>query len=98
MSFVFHPEARFEFLEATRYYTRKEEGLGLRFTSQIRDAVAKIIEAPRRWNILEGEVRRYLIKIFPYGVLYTAEIDHILIIAVMHCRREPGYWRHRLSP
>lgn len=32
---------------------------------------------------------------FPYAVLYTIEVDYILLIAVMHCHREPGYWSRR---
>ena len=36
-----------------------------------------------------------LSKVFPYAVLYSIEPDYILVVAVMHCRREPGYWRNR---
>ena len=34
---------------------------------------------------------------FPYGILYTVERDSILILAVMHCSRKPGYWKRRLG-
>jgi hypothetical protein len=37
-----------------------------------------------------------LTRVFPYAVLYTIELDYVLIIAVMHTHREPGYWRRRL--
>lgn len=30
-----------------------------------------------------------------YGILYTIEQDYILILAVMHCSREVGYWKNR---
>jgi hypothetical protein len=40
--------------------------------------------------------RGCLTHVFPHGILYTIEQDHILILAVMHCSREPGYWRYRL--
>jgi hypothetical protein len=59
--------------------------------------VAKIRASPERWRILEGNVRRCLTRVFPYAVLYSIETDYVLIIAVMHCRREPGYWRDRLK-
>jgi len=45
---------------------------------------------------MEEDVCRFLTKIFPYAVLYTIERDYILIAAVMHCHREPGYWHHRI--
>jgi hypothetical protein len=41
-------------------------------------------------------VRRCLTHVFPYGVLYTVEPDFILIVAVMHGSREPGYWKRRV--
>ena len=34
---------------------------------------------------------------FPYAVLYSTEPQYILILAVMHHRREPGYWRDRIA-
>lgn len=40
---------------------------------------------------MDEDVRRCLTHVFPYGVLYTIEADFILVVAVMHCSREPGY-------
>jgi hypothetical protein len=42
-------------------------------------------------------VRRCLVHVFPYAVLFSIEPDHVLIIAITHCSREPGYWRHRIG-
>ena len=58
--------------------------------------IARVVVTPDRWRILEEDVRRCLVRVFPYAVLYTIETDYILILAVMHGKREPGYWRHRL--
>lgn len=44
---------------------------------------------------MEEDVRRRLTPVFPYAVLYTVEDTHVLILAVMHCHRKPGYWRKR---
>lgn len=46
---------------------------------------------------MEDDIRRFLVRRFPYGILYTIEADHILILAIMHLSREPGYWRHRVA-
>ncbi|MEH2159505.1 MAG: hypothetical protein V7K38_00285 [Nostoc sp.] len=40
---------------------------------------------------------RCLTRKFPYGILYTIQEDYILILAVMHCSREPGYWKERVQ-
>ena len=66
------------------------------FTNEIEAILRRIIEAPDRWPFLDEDVRRCLARRFPYGILYTIEADYILIIAVMHCSRKPGYWRDRL--
>jgi len=96
MKYRFHPEALSEFQAAAVYYNKQQNGLGLRFISAVQSAVDHIVESPNLWRIFEGDVRRYLTKVFPYAVLYTIERDYILIVAVMHCHREPGYWQHRV--
>jgi plasmid stabilization system protein ParE len=91
----FHPEALAEYEEAARYYAGCQEGLDLRFMASVEAAVQQIAAAPERWRILEHDVRRCLTKVFPYAVLYTIEPDQVVIVAVMHCHRQPGYWRTR---
>ena len=91
-----HPEALAEYEEAAHYYAGCQQGLELRFIDAVEHAIGKILEAPKRWRILEEDIRRCLTRVFPYAVLYTVEADYVLIIAVMHCHREPGYWRRRM--
>jgi plasmid stabilization system protein ParE len=97
MRFEFHPEARIEYLEAIAYYEERQAGLGARFTIEIESMIQRIVEAPNRWPEIEDEVRRCLAHPFPYGVLYSIETNHILLLAVMHLSRKPGYWRNRLG-
>jgi toxin ParE1/3/4 len=92
----FHPEALEEFEDAAHYYADCQEGLDLRFVNAVERAIERILEAPERWRIFEEDVRRCLTQVFPYAILYTVEPEgYVLILAVMHCRREPGYWRQR---
>lgn len=95
MRVEFHPEALAEFLAATEYYEQQQTGLGERFVSAVETAVASLAAAPESNRVIEDDIRRCLTKVFPYAVLYSIEPDHILVVAVMHCRREPGYWRNR---
>jgi hypothetical protein len=46
-------------------------------------------------KIPPGETRRVLVHVFPYAVLYSIEDGFVYIVAVMHCSREPGYWKTR---
>jgi hypothetical protein len=97
MRYEFHPEALAEYEAAARYYAICQGGLELRFMTAVELAVSHIRETPERWPILEDDVRRCLTRVFPYAALYTIEPDFLHIIAVMHCHRQPGYWRHRLG-
>ena len=97
MKFRFHPEALAEFGEAALFYTSRRPGLGDEFTDEVYATVRRILVQTDRWRFLEEPVRRCLTRRFPHGVLYVEEPGGILIVAVMHLRREPGYWRSRLN-
>lgn len=96
MNWDFHPEALDEYESAAIYYAEQDPDLQLRFIESIENAIARILEAPERWRVIDEDVRRCIAHVFPYGILYTIEHDLILILAVMHFSREPDYWKHRI--
>lgn len=97
MRFAFHPEARLEYRDAAIFYAAARPGLGAEFTREVEAVIEKICEAPQRWRLFEQDVRRCLTRRFPFAVLYTIESDYILIVAIMHGSRKPGYWQHRVG-
>jgi plasmid stabilization system protein ParE len=96
MKYKFHPHALAEYREAALWYANRERPLAENFITAIEDAIDRIVETPTRWRIIDEDVRRCLVHVFPYAILYTVETDFILIVAVMHFSREPGYWQDRL--
>ena len=92
-----HPEAALEFEEAVRFYQERGCNLGRRFAAEVRVAIAKIMATLERWRFLEKDVRRCPVRVFPYAVLYTVEVGYILIVAIMHGKRQPGHWRPRAT-
>lgn len=96
MRVEFHPEAEEEFAEAVLFYKVRGRTLGGRFARETWGTIDRVVATPERWRVIEGDVRRCVVHVFPYGVLYTIEADYILIVAVAHGKRQPGYWRHRL--
>jgi toxin ParE1/3/4 len=96
MRYEFHPEALEEYNESGFYYARKEPGLDLRFIISVENAIERILEDSLRYRPVDEDVRRCLTRVFPYAILYTIEKGFILIVAVAHLSREPGYWRHRI--
>jgi plasmid stabilization system protein ParE len=97
MRYEFHPEALDEYIEAGHYYGERQPGLDLRFIVSVEAAIENILEDPYRWRPFDEDVRRCFTRVFPYAVLYTIEPDYVLIIAVAHCSREPGYWKRRIQ-
>ena len=65
------------------------------FINAIEDTIYRIRESPTRYTAIDEAVRRCMAWRFPYGILYIIEQDYILILAVMHCSRQPGYWKSR---
>jgi toxin ParE1/3/4 len=97
MTHRFHPGAAEEFAESVRYYLDRSQALGERFAAEVRRTIRRIVDSPERWRVLEDDVRRCMVRVFPYCILYTIEPEFILIVAVMHTKRQPGYWRYRLG-
>ena len=97
MRHLFHPEAASEFEEAVRFYKVRGRKLGPRLRREIRRTISLILRTPERWRMMDSEVRRCFVNVFPYSVLFTIEPDYILIIAIAHHRRAPGYWKQRLT-
>ena len=100
-SYSFHPEALFEYAEATHYFLREASvRVADRFIAGVESAVATLVAAPTRWRVVEEpEIRRYVFSRFPFVIYYRWEPQHerVTIYAVMHCSREPDYWRHRIE-
>lgn len=94
---VFLPEAEREMLKAAAYYQSQASGLGLDFLAEVEHSVKLVKESPLSYPILEGQLRRRLVRRFPFGILYRIEPDEIVVIAVAHLRRRPGYWEKRIK-
>jgi toxin ParE1/3/4 len=95
MTFSFHPDAETEFLQFIGYYEDRERGLGYDFSIEVLAAIQNIVTYPTAWPVIKEDVRRCLVNRFPYGVIYCIELDEIFILAVMHLRRHPDYWKSR---
>ncbi|MGR3292459.1 MAG: type II toxin-antitoxin system RelE/ParE family toxin [Candidatus Scalindua sp.] len=93
---IFLPQAEQEMIEAAKYYESQTAGLGTDYLSEIERAVATIAESPKMWPIVEAKLRRRLVRRFPFGILYFIDSNEIVVVAVAHLSRKPGYWRERI--
>jgi len=95
MMLHFLPEARAEFLEAAQYYESKELGLGLKFRDEIARVLERITTDPLLWRERSGGYRRVNCPVFPYYVAYFIRGEGIIVAAIAHGHRRPGYWVDR---
>ena len=94
---LFLPEADEEFREAARYYESEAPGLGIAFITEVHSAVASVLANPYAAAAAGSGIRQRVLHRFPYNVLYAVEKDTIVIVAVAHQKRRPGYWKARLK-
>lgn len=96
MRHLLHPEADEEFAGAVRYYSEISPGLGVRFYREMERLFHEVCGDPARFRKFDPPARRHFSRDFPYAVVFLEKPDHIWIVAVMHMKRRPGYWRGRL--
>ena len=93
----YHPKAKTEIRESLNWYEDKVIGLGLEFLLEVKSAESQVVHNPQSYPFYEYETRRYLLKRFPYALIYLESPKKITIVAVAHCKRKPGYWKDRLN-
>ncbi len=97
----FDDEAVEELEVAAEWYEARRENLGLELVSAVREALRRVSESPKTWPVVRAvperlEVRRFLLRRFPYSVVFIELDQEIRIVAIAHTSREPGFWRTRL--
>ncbi len=76
-------------------YEEQQGGLGETFLGEIEQGLGRIQQFSSLWPIFESEYRRYLLRRFPFGIIYRLDQEGIIVVAVAHLRREPGFWKNR---
>ncbi len=92
---AFHREAEEEYADEANYYARLDPELGGRFYDEIEQLIRDIRQQPDRFRLFDAPIRRHFSDVFPYAVLYIDQPERVLIIAVMHMKQRPGYWKKR---
>jgi plasmid stabilization system protein ParE len=90
-------EAEDDLEQAFDYYEAERKGLGGGMVIEFRRGLERILEFPEAWQRLDEIYRRYRLKRFPYGMVYRIDraANQIIIVAIPHLSREPGWWRGR---
>ena len=95
-SVKFHAEAIVEYDAAFDWYLERSPDAALRFDDEVNRALTQIAQAPQRWAAGSHSTRRFLLRQFPFILIYRELTSGaIQIVAVAHTSRKPGYWKRR---
>lgn len=91
------PEAEAELAAAAEWYETRRAGLGVELVATVDGAFDAIVAAPLSYAVWRDDraYRRHIVNRFPYVILFTVDEDMVVIVAVAHSHRQPGYWVQR---
>jgi toxin ParE1/3/4 len=96
MRVEYHPAVEAELMEIRRYYEERSPGLGTQFVDEFERQVLLLAAAPERWMVIKADVRRCLMRRFPYIIYFRRfDTDLLMITVVKHQRRHPDFGRER---
>jgi plasmid stabilization system protein ParE len=95
MKVEFLEAAQTELDQAFEWYETQQKELGVQFLNEFDSAIRRITTYPEAYTLIDKDIRRCLVKRFPYGILYDIGVDKIIVIAVAHLHRKPDYWIDR---
>jgi plasmid stabilization system protein ParE len=84
-----------EMIEAALFYQQRATGLGVDFLDDVQRTINAVRSHPGLGVRIGEQLRRALLQKFPYSLIYAKEPEEIVIVAVAHQRRRPGYWKAR---
>ncbi len=79
------------------WYEEQSKGLGDRFLDEVDIAMEAIAGYPETWPPYVAGTRRFLLHRFPFAIVYFHSETKITIVALMHFKRKPGYWKNRVT-
>jgi plasmid stabilization system protein ParE len=89
-------EAVIEAAAAAQWYAMRSAAAAAAFEAELDEAESAIRQLPHAWPAYDHGTRRYLLRRYPFGIVYRVEAARILIVAVAHGHRRPAYWRDRI--
>ncbi len=97
MKYEFHPEAELDLYEAALRYESEVRGLGSRFGDEVERVIGILIDHPQLGARVDADLRHFVLRKFPFSVVYAATPDLVYVVAIAHGSREPQYWRPRVQ-
>ena len=88
--------ADLELGQAIDYYNNKEMGLGNKFLAEIDESIELIKKWPKTWQLISKRTHRFIMRKFPYILLYAIIDNAIIITCIGHQKRRPEYFIEKI--
>jgi plasmid stabilization system protein ParE len=90
--------AQAEIAEAFEWYRARSTSAASDFLTEVDRALVEIEHEPERFPLVNGQLRRTLLRRFPYAVYFKVYARSISVVGVIHGHRHPDVWRTRALP
>ena len=77
---------------ARNWYESQLDGLGRRFVAELDQAIQNAHENPQHYQVVHREIRRVLLRRFPYAVFFISEPERVVVLAILHQYEDPTKW------
>ena len=84
-----------DFAEALAWYAERSEQAANGFQAEVGRSLISIAGDPQRYPLCDNQHRFYLMRRYPFQVIYRETSDWVLVVAIAHAKRRPGYWQDR---
>ena len=89
-----HRLAAQEYRFAKSWYRERDASVAGRFRDAVDSAMSRIAAAADSHPVFADDIRWVRVRRFPYVLVFVRESsDSLLVLAVAHAKRRPGYWR-----
>ena len=93
---IIRSDAEADLLVAAEWYASRAPGLGAEFLRAADVCFGLIQRHSDGYQVVAGEARRARLRRFPFSVFYVSTPTRIVVLAVLHVRRDPREWQGRL--
>jgi plasmid stabilization system protein ParE len=92
---ILRAKAASDLAKARDYYEKQRKGLGDEFLHAVNLVLDHIESMPEVPAFVHRDIRRALVRRFPFAVYYQVVDGEVVIIAVIHSHRDPKRWLTR---
>ena len=91
----FHPGAQVDYDESLDWYASRSAPAARKFAEAVDKSLRRIQRNPEQFRAVDALHRECTLQRFPFRIIFRATNEQIVVVAVVHAKRRPRYWRDR---